>query len=45
MSAMKRWFEEHISEFTDEQLLEMAYSQESIDLMRECFTSEESEES
>ncbi len=41
MSAMKRWFETHISEFTDEELLEMGYEQEGIDFMRECFASEE----
>lgn len=39
MSAMKRWFEEHFSEFTDEELLEGGYSQEEIDFMRECFVS------
>ena len=39
MSAIKRWFEDHISEFTNEELLEMGYEQEDIDFMRECFTS------
>lgn len=39
MSAIKRWFEDHISEFTDEELLDGGYSQEDIDFMRECFAS------
>lgn len=39
MSAIKRWFEEHISDFTDEELLEDGYSQEDINFMRKCFTS------
>lgn len=38
MGAMKSWFEDHIPEFTDEELLEDGYSQEDIDFMRECFT-------
>lgn len=38
MSEMKKWFEDHISEFTDEELLEMGYKQEDIDFIRECFT-------
>lgn len=41
MSAMKRWFEEHISDFSDEELLKMGYEQEDIEFMRECFTSGE----
>lgn len=41
MSAIKRWFENHISEFTDEELLDMGYGQEDIDIMRECFASKE----
>lgn len=39
MSAMKRWFEDHISDFTDEELLDMGYEQDEIDFIRECFTS------
>lgn len=39
MSAIKRWFEDHISDFTDEELLEYGYKQEEIDFMRECFIS------
>lgn len=39
MSAIKRQFENHISDFTDEELLEDGYQQEEIDFMRECFTS------
>lgn len=38
MSAMKRWFEDQISDFTDEELLDMCYEQDEIDFMRECFT-------
>ena len=38
MSAIKRWFEDHISEITDEELLEDGYEQKEIDFMRECFT-------
>ncbi len=41
MSAIKRWLEDHISEFTDEELLEMGYGQEDIDFMKESFASEE----
>lgn len=37
MSSMKQWFENHISEFTDEELLGMGYTQEDIDSLRECF--------
>ena len=33
MSAIKRWFEDHISEITDEELLEGGYEQEEIDFM------------
>lgn len=39
MSEMKRWFEEHISEFTDEELSDMGYDQEDIESMRECYPS------
>lgn len=42
MSEMKKWLEEHISEFTDEELEKNGYEQEDIDFMRECFTEEES---
>lgn len=41
MSAIKRWFEDHISDFTDEVLLDYGYEQEEIDSMRECFTPKE----
>lgn len=43
MSAMKRWFEDHISDFTDEELLKDGYEQEDIDFMRECFTGKKDE--
>ncbi len=43
MSAIKRWFEDHISEFTDEELREGGYEQEDIDFMRECFTGKRKE--
>lgn len=37
MGAMKSWFEDHVKEFTDEELLEDGYSQEDIEFVRECF--------
>lgn len=37
MGAMKSWFEEHISDFSDEELLKMGYEQEDIEFLRECF--------
>lgn len=43
MSAIKRYFEDHISDFTDEELLEDGYEQENIDFMRECFTGKKEE--
>ncbi len=43
MGAMKTWFEDHISEFTDEQLLDMGYNHEDIDTMREAFASKTEE--
>lgn len=43
MGAMKRWLEDHIREFTDEELLEDGYSQEDIEFMRECFTEKRKE--
>ena len=43
MSAIKRWFEDHISEITDDELLEGGYEQEEIDFMRECFTGKKEE--
>lgn len=42
MSAIKRWFEEHFAEFTDEELLADGYEQEEIDYMRNAFTEIES---
>lgn len=41
MSLIKRWLEDHIAEFTDEELLAFGYDQEDIDFMRECFTERE----
>ncbi len=43
MSAMKRWFEDHISDFSDEELLENGDEQEEIDFKRECFTGKKNE--
>ncbi len=37
MSCIKRWFEEHISEMTDKELLESGYSQDEINFLRESF--------
>lgn len=38
MGEVKRWLEDHIDEFTDEELLDMDYDQEDIDFMRECYS-------
>ena len=39
MSYMKRWFDEHINDFTDEQLIDMGYGpQENIDFLRDALT-------
>ena len=43
MSAIKRWFEDHISEITYDELLEGGYEQEEINFMRECFTGKKTE--
>lgn len=44
MSAIKRWFEDHIDSMTDEELLAIGYEQEDIDFLRECFSSAEEDE-
>lgn len=41
MSAIKRWYEDHISELSDEELFKMGYDQEDIDFLRECFQDQE----
>lgn len=41
MSAIKRWFEDHITELSDEELFKMGYDQEDIDFLRECFQEQE----
>lgn len=40
MSYIKRWFDEHINDFTDEQLIEMGFGpQENIDFLRDALIS------
>lgn len=41
MSAIKRWFEDNIDNFTDDDLLSQGYSREEIELLRESFGSKE----
>ncbi len=41
MSAIKRWLEDHISELTDEELLNYGYPKDIIDELREAFTEKE----
>lgn len=38
MSYIKRYFEEHIDEFTDEELISWGWSLEEIKFLRECFS-------
>ena len=38
MSHIKRYFEEHIDEFTDEQLSDWGWSSDDIKIFRECFS-------
>ena len=38
MSMMKRWLEEHIDNFTDEELLNMGYSKQEIEDMRKAWS-------
>lgn len=44
MGAVKRWFEDHIQELTDEELLAMGFKQEQINFLRECFSPKEEDE-
>lgn len=37
MSCMKRYFEDHINDYSDEELLDMGYSKEDILMFRESF--------
>lgn len=41
MSYIKRYFEEHIDEFTDEQLSDWGWSSDVIKMLRECFSKAE----
>lgn len=41
MSHIKRYFEEHIDEFTDEQLSDWGWSSDDIKMLRECFSKAE----
>lgn len=38
MSCIKRYFEDHIDELTDEQLIEWGYSEKEIDWLRSGFS-------
>lgn len=43
MSYIKKYFEEHFSEFTDDELYDNGFSDEEIKFYKECFnTNEES---
>lgn len=37
MSWIKRWFEDHVNDFSDEELLDMGYSKEDIEEFREAY--------
>lgn len=37
MSYVKRWFEEHVYRMSDEYLKQLGYSEEQIELLRDCF--------
>lgn len=45
MSRIKRWFEDHINNFTDKELLDMGYSKEDIKGFREAYPKENSRDS
>lgn len=34
MSYIKRWFDDHVNEFSDEELLDMGYSKDDIEMLR-----------
>lgn len=40
MSCIKRYFENHIDEISDEQLIEWGYSEKQIEWLRECFSTQ-----
>lgn len=44
MSYMKRWFEEHVYKMSDEFLRRLGYSDEQIELFRDCFPGPEKKE-
>lgn len=37
MSGIKRWFENHVNDYSDEELINSGYSKEEIQLFRESF--------
>ena len=37
MSYIKRYLEDHINDYSDEELLNMGYSKEDIELLRDSF--------
>lgn len=40
MSCIKRYFEDHIDEMSDEQLIQWGYSDKTIEWLRECFSTQ-----
>lgn len=40
MSCIKRYFEDHIDEMSDEQLTGWGYSEKQIEWLRECFSTQ-----
>lgn len=45
MGCMKRYFEEHFDEFSNEELLSLGYSEEDIQYFRELLSNNKKEES
>lgn len=41
MGRIKEWFLEHIDEYSDEELLDMGYSKEDIDFLKNRTTNED----
>ena len=44
MSKIKRWFEDHWHELSKKELYEMGFTDEDIELFKECFPKEEQNE-
>lgn len=41
MSYIKRWYEDNIDNYTDEELIAMGHPEEDIEWLRECFSNKE----